>query len=416
MSRLLIGVLVIVLIRGNLATRRGDDQLRAAGWKRHTIDAGSRGADGVRLLDINRDGRVDLVTGWEEGGQVRAYVQPGIDRVRQPWPQVIVGRVTSPEDAVFADLDADGAADVVSCCEGKTRSVYVHWGPGSADELLNAEAWRTESFPHLQDQAAWMFSLPMQLDGRHGVDLVLGAKGAGAEVGWLESPGNPRDLAAWRWHPLCQAGWIMSLLTRDMDGDGDRDILLTDRKGAHRGCRWLENPGVLATRSGADWKNHFVGGREAEVMFCVSTDIDGDGGEDVVAATSREGIYWWRRVDGTGRNWQATVIPMPPDCGSGKGVFACDLNGDGRVDLAVTCEKSKGKHGVFWLEAPVDRRAGEWRFHPIGGREQGVKFDLIQMLDLDDDGDVDLLTCEERDQLGVVWYENPQRTRTWLEK
>jgi hypothetical protein len=44
--------------------------------------------------------------------------------------------------------------------------------------------------------------------------------------------------------------------------------------------------------------------------------------------------------------------------------------------------------------------------HDIGGPE-GEKFDRIEMLDLDGDGDLDLLTCEERDQLGVVWYENP---------
>jgi hypothetical protein len=26
-------------------------------------------------------------------------------------------------------------------------------------------------------------------------------------------------------------------------------------------------------------------------------------------------------------------------------------------------------------------------------------------------GDLDVITCEERDQLGVVWYENPTRRR-----
>ena len=47
-------------------------------WKRHTIDssdreAGKRGADGVRLLDVNGDGHVDITTGWEEGGAVVIY-------------------------------------------------------------------------------------------------------------------------------------------------------------------------------------------------------------------------------------------------------------------------------------------------------------------------------------------------------
>ena len=41
--------------------------------------------------------------------------------------------------------------------------------------------------------------------------------------------------------------------------------------------------------------------------------------------------------------------------------------------------------------------------------DRGVKFDLVQLLDIDRDGDLDILTCEERDGLGVLWYENPTR-------
>ena len=44
------------------------------------------------------------------------------------------------------------------------------------------------------------------------------------------------------------------------------------------------------------------------------------------------------------------------------------------------------------------------------GGQTGVKFDRIAPADLDGDGDMDLITCEERDQLGVIWYENPDKT------
>ncbi|CAN5363685.1 hypothetical protein BH23VER1_BH23VER1_20710 [soil metagenome] len=30
------------------------------------------------------------------------------------------------------------------------------------------------------------------------------------------------------------------------------------------------------------------------------------------------------------------------------------------------------------------------------------------MVDLDEDGDLDLMTCEEVHHLGVIWYENPR--------
>jgi len=42
----------------------------------------------------------------------------------------------------------------------------------------------------------------------------------------------------------------------------------------------------------------------------------------------------------------------------------------------------------------------------IGG-PLGLKYDRIELIDIDADGDLDLFSCEERDQLGVFWYENP---------
>src|SRR5688500_14363007 len=122
---------------------------RGPAWVRHTIDDSCRGADGVRLADANGDGLPDIATGWEEGGTVRVYLHPGRARVKERWPAVTVGAVGSPEDAVLADLDGDGAVDVVSCCEGKVRSVFVHWAPADRARYRDAAAWKTEAVPAL---------------------------------------------------------------------------------------------------------------------------------------------------------------------------------------------------------------------------------------------------------------------------
>ena len=66
-----------------------------------------------------------------------------------------------------------------------------------------------------------------------------------------------------------------------------------------------------------------------------------------------------------------------------------------------TCEGAEdGRSGVMALLAP-DRAPLD-----ISGSD-GVKHDLVELLDLDGDGDLDVLTCEERKNLGVFWYENP---------
>ena len=96
---------------------------------------------------------------------------------------------------------------------------------------------------------------------------------------------------------------------------------------------------------------------------------------------------------------------MPEDTGTAKAVAAADLDLDGQLDLVFTCEQAKDLHGVMWMRRTPE---GTWQPRTISGLA-GVKFDRIELIDIDSDGDLDLLTTEEVTPLGVVWYENPAR-------
>jgi hypothetical protein len=379
----------------------------------HVIDDSSRGADGVRLADVNADGLPDMATGWEEGGVTRLYLHPGYRAVREPWPAVTVGRTPSVEDAVLVDLDADGRTDVVTCCEGGTRTVFVHWAPEAPADYLNPDAWKTEPLPASQKVMMWMFCIPMQVDGRRGIDLVAAGKGGEAQIGWFEAPENPRQLAGWRWHAISPAGWIMSLSTKDMDGDGDLDVVTSDRKGPARGCRWLENPGP-SPRQVEPWKNHFIGGQDRQVMFMTLTDLDADGHDDVLSAVSGGGLLLLRRRPAGLQQWEPSTIELPENTGTGKGVAVGDVDRDGRPDVVFSCEHAGGERsGVMWLRCADGPAQSRWTPHEISGRP-GIKFDRLELLDLDGDADLDVLTCEERERgggLGVIWYENPPARR-----
>ena len=381
-------------------------------WQRHTIDNSSRGADGVRLADVNGDGHLDITTGWEEGGVIRVYVNPGPAKASDAWPAVTVGSVKSPEDAVFADLDGDGATDVISSCEGKTRTMFFHWAPKSADQYLDADSWQTEAVPCTEKQQSWMFALPMDIDGRNGIDLIVSSKGDNASIGWLESPADPRDISAWKYHRLRDAGWVMSLVPFDMDNDGDLDVVASDRKGAKRGVLWLENPGAKATAEGAAWKDHSIGGTGRENMFL---DVVSHRGKSaaIFSAVKPAGLVRFQSSEyrqpaavAEGPGWVGFTMEIPGEkLGTGKSIRSADVNLDGNEDLVYSCEQANGaKEGVVWL----DMTATGLKIRPISGPE-GVKFDLIQLVDLDADGDLDVITCEERANLGVFLYENPTR-------
>ncbi|MFK7779166.1 MAG: VCBS repeat-containing protein, partial [Gimesia sp.] len=140
-------------------------------------------------------------------------------------------------------------------------------------------------------------------------------------------------------------------------------------------------------------------------------DLDQDGFQDIlVAARLPDELFWFRRLDTSGLKWEKQVIPFPSGVGQGKGVAVGDMNLDGQLDVILSCEHAEPpKSGMFWMSFSTSGSNKKWEPFEISG-PRGIKFDRIELLDLDADGDLDVLSCEERDQkrgLGIFWYENP---------
>ena len=369
-----------------------------AAWERHTIDASSRGADGVRLADFDGDGRLDVTVGWEEGGVTRVYRHPGVAAVRDPWPSVTVGATPSVEDAVFVDWVGDGRYDVVSACEGRERVLYRHRAPLELEAWSDPGAWSTEELPGTRDATLWMFALPV--DGPAGRGLMLGAKGANAGIDW--APLTEKGIGPIE--RMVDAGWIMSLLPYDVDGDGDLDVVASDRRGENSGVYWIE-----ATEDG--WRPRHVGLRGSEVMFLDVGDLDRDGQPEIVAAVKPGRVVALDPEESLASWSEAPLFEYPENAGSAKAVKIGDLDRDGILDIAFTSEAAEGaQSGVWAFLREGESIAASGTLTDIGGPD-GVKFDRIELVDLDQDGDLDLMTCEERDLLGVVWYENPTLRR-----
>lgn len=142
-------------------------------------------------------------------------------------------------------------------------------------------------------------------------------------------------------------------------------------------------------------------------------DLDQDGMDDVVVADHKDGtrkILYFRRTDDDGLSWQQYNIDFPSWAGGPKAVAIGDIDKDGQQDIVFTCENADGLYGVGWLSYVNDATDTNWTWNDISGDELGIKYDRIELLDLDGDTDLDVLTCEEREGnggLGVIWYENP---------
>lgn len=375
-------------------------------WPRHTIDAadpesGKRGADGVRLGDINGDGHPDIVTGWEEGEVIRVCLNPGPENATEPWQGIDVGKVSSAEDAVFADLDGDGNLDVVSATEGKTQTLYFHWCPGDKAKLTDSAAWKTEAVPVTKGKTRWMFTLPRDIDRDGDIDLIVGSKDPNGTVSWVENPGksDARDVAKWKLHHIADATWIMSL--RMMEARGAEFLVYSNRKG--------ESSGIYLAKviNESPWfqKPVRIGAAGEEVLFLDIAPIDDDEHLDIAVALHSDCIRCLYQPENILEPWpdSADLDSLPADrFGGPKAVAVGLIDGDEIPDFAITCEGANGKlSGALFSNMFSE-------FTDIGGPE-GIKFDRIELLDLDSDGDLDFITCEERDQLGVFWYENPTK-------
>ncbi|WP_073095833.1 FG-GAP repeat domain-containing protein [Cyclobacterium lianum] len=371
-------------------------------WIMHTIDNSSLGSDGSKLADVDGDGKQDVVVGWEEGAVARLYFQP--EDPGDPWPFVEV-KAPDVEDAFAVDLDGDGFQDLITLSEGKYQRIQVHWSPKDSSLLYQSEAWESADIPATVGKTKWMFGRAMDVDGKNGVDLIAGSKDPNGTIGWLASPEDARDLSAWEYREISAAGWIMSIELVDMNHDGLTDMLITDRYGALRGLRWLENPGPEFAEN--QWQNHFIGLQHGEPMFM---GIHGYHHEKPPSIVVPDLVNGWVHFTAEGGKWQEEQMAFPPGTGSrGKSAVVADIDQDGRLDLLASFEGALGKSGLI---AVLDFKATTQRVLNISGPE-GVKYDFLTLLDMDQDGDLDILTSEEtagdgsKRGLGVIWYENP---------
>jgi hypothetical protein len=230
---------------------------------------------------------------------------------------------------------------------------------------------------------------------------------------------------AWVPHVVSDRTYGHGIGAGDVNKDGRNDILTP------RG--WLEAPSDPRTGPWlfhADWESINVPAtpppapqaaatpsappRVSELGFMHVEDVNGDGRNDVIAAAGHDyGVFWFeQRADGS---WIRRMIDAA--WSQGHASTLVDLNGDGRKDL-VTGKRfmahngsdpgEKEPLGVYWYEVRPAPAGVEWIRHVIdyGGRMGGGM--QIPVIDLDEDGDLDIVCAGKS---GLFFVENLTKSK-----
>jgi len=196
----------------------------------------------------------------------------------------------------------------------------------------------------------------------------------------------------------CFASWAY-----DVNRDGWDDIIVVGFPGAP--CYWYENP----KNQPGNWKQFEIW-HSACNETPLFTDITGDGQPELILGSQPERQLGFLQVPSPEKcreKWPFHAVNEAGDPARNgtfmyyHGLGVGDVNNDGRLDVMIP-------HG--WCEAPEQRTAGLWDFHPwsLSQNNEGDPLPAANLyaIDLDLDGDNDIVMSSAH-RYGVWWFENP---------
>ena len=302
-------------------------------------------SNGDFAFDVNHDERPDIVAGSFLPSEVFWYENPGVEKLQlgQVWKRhLLVDTKTSNNEGSFLhDLDGDG----------KPEWITNSWNPATP-----VTAWSFESdadgqptlVRHLigdQGQAHGMGFGDVNNDGRQ--DILLGN-------GWYECPPGDIWSAKWKHHPDWDLGAVsLPILVRDLNGDGLNDFVWG--KGHDYGLFWSEALGTKSADGKLLFKSNLVDESYSQAHAIHFADLDHDGVDELISGKrfrahngSDPGgdqmacIYYYKWDSAT--NAFSRHVIDEGHIGIGLQIRTADLNGDGKLDIAVA-----GKDGTWIL-------------------------------------------------------------------
>jgi len=335
----------------------------------------------LSLVDLDRDGDLDVLTASESDGLFSYYENLGTGSFASQRP--LFDSAHSGSDIRAADLDRDGDLDIVTASYSDA--------PSTDGELAwheNLSIHRNGTFPVItwiwfDTDPRWV--TPADVDGDGDLDLLHTSEVQ--VVAWSRNDGTG-DIGGFYTVGLVTA--TDHIIAADLDVDGDIDVLLSDNAGVPDSkIVWFRNDG-LGTFDGP----HLVSSAQVDARVLVAADLDRDGDPDVVSASPSDGSLMWhenRLREAAHGDFDPVANVISTGNSDACCLLAADLDRDGDEDVVLG---TRGDGSIRWHE----NRLGDGVNDDIAGTPTLVSsavagLQAITVVDADRDGDPDLASA-----------------------
>ena len=404
-------------------------------WSKVEIDP-AVGTHKLQIADFNRDGNFDILFGLELKYIGILYQDP--KKVGVFTKQIIAE--TGGHNAIADDIDNDGDLDIVSCdfLNHPPLRLFINNSAGKKEAKTKPLSIHRWHYNPITSNAMRTFGLAFgELTGDGKMDIV-----SGSHV--YENPGASNN-RSWKQYLIRED--LHAVIATDINGDKKDEIIAVEGNGT---VFWCEG-------SKGDWKIHQLGklpaashpigsqghitgqiipGGKPEILmtagngtfaFQVPTnpltnwpmihvttstadedldvaDFNKDGWNDIAGTFGEtHEVYWFENPKGFKDNWQKHKVGQTTSAENYLDrVVAGDVNGDGSADIVISEETQRGPAATILFFQPV--KPGEpWEMRSLVNQYTTNSMD---MADIDNDGDLDIITGEHRGEKRLTLWQN----------
>ncbi|NQE54073.1 hypothetical protein C5S29_10820 [ANME-1 cluster archaeon GoMg3.2] len=353
------------------------------GWTMVVIDENIDKPLYPAIVDINGNGKLDIVVASGDGPTEGVYWYRLVDQIQGNWicytiDNNTVSGIDNAHAITVIDMNNDGIDDVISCGH---HSNEVAWY-----SRTNADGTNVWTKHIIDDNCTYAHNTAAgDIKGDGHIEVVAVAEVRGDLYLYEQAEhGNPYGI--WNRTTIDNdlAGAFRVYLA-DVNNDTKLDIIATGNYKYY--YYWYENP---------NWTRHQINEVSLKDSRAGSPwDVDMDGDHDIVAVDMDNNEVIWYELDSSNPTgyWRKHLVDDSID--SPYDIAVADIDGNGKNDIIATGygTQSTIRRVLGWTGGSVvwysdSDPTGEWTKHYIGSL-LGPR--NINIYDLDEDGDLDII-------------------------